>query len=155
MLLADLGADVIKVEPTRGDGMRPVVGPFVGCQGGKRDIAIDLKQPEGRRIARELVASADMVHHNMTLGTADRLGVGYQHCKAVRPDILYCTNFIYGPVGPLARLGGLDPLGQAASRLEREQGPVAPGHTPQWYRYRQGDAAAAMPSAPALLLPLL
>ena len=72
MLLADLGADVIKVEPTRGDGMRNVVGPFLGCQRGKRDIAIDLKQPEGLRIALELVATADIVHHNMTLGTADR-----------------------------------------------------------------------------------
>src|SRR5260221_357053 len=147
MLLADLGADVIKVEPTRGDGMRPVVGPFLGCQRGKRDIAIDLKQPEGLRIALELVASADMVHHNMTLGTADRLGVGYQHCKAVRPDLLYCNNFMYGPVGPLARPGGLDPLGQAASGLEGEQGPGAAGNTPQWDRHGPGDVAAAMPAA--------
>lgn len=154
MLLADLGADVIKVEPTRGDGMRRVVGPFLGCQRGKRDIAIDLKQPEGLRIALELVATADMVHHNMTLGTADRLGVGYQHCKAVRPDILYCNTFMYGPVGPLARLGGLDPLGQAASGLEWEQGPVAAGNPPQWHRYGQSDVASAMPSVLALLLAL-
>jgi crotonobetainyl-CoA:carnitine CoA-transferase CaiB-like acyl-CoA transferase len=154
MLLADLGADVIKVEPTRGDGMRRVVGPFLGCQRGKRDIAIDLKQPEGLRIALELVATADMVHHNMTLGTADRLGVGYQQCKAVRPDILYCNTFMYGPVGPLARLGGLDPLGQAASGLEWEQGPVAAGNPPQWHRYGQSDVASAMPSVLALLLAL-
>lgn len=154
MLLGDLGADVIKVEPTRGDGMRRVVGPFLGCQRGKRDIAIDLKQPEGLRIALELVATADMVHHNMTLGTADRLGIGYQHCKAVRPDVLYCNTFMYGPVGPLARLGGLDPLGQAACGLEWEQGPVAAGNPPQWYRYGQGDVASAMPSVLALLLAL-
>jgi crotonobetainyl-CoA:carnitine CoA-transferase CaiB-like acyl-CoA transferase len=154
MLLGDLGADVIKVEPTRGDGMRRVVGPFLGCQRGKRDIAIDLKQPDGLRIALELVATADMVHHNMTLGTADRLGIGYQHCKAVRPDVLYCNTFMYGPVGPLARLGGLDPLGQAACGLEWEQGPVAAGNPPQWYRYGQGDVASAMPSVLALLLAL-
>jgi crotonobetainyl-CoA:carnitine CoA-transferase CaiB-like acyl-CoA transferase len=154
MLLGDLGADVIKVEPTRGDGMRRVVGPFLGCQRGKRDIAVDLKQPEGLRIALELVATADMVHHNMTLGTADRLGIGYQHCKAVRPDVLYCNTFMYGPVGPLARLGGLDPLGQAACGLEWEQGPVAAGNPPQWYRYGQGDVASAMPSVLALLLAL-
>jgi len=154
MLLADLGADVIKVEPTRGDGMRNVVGPFLGCQRGKRDIAIDLKQPEGLRIALELVATADIVHHNMTLGTADRLGVGYQHCKAVRPDVLYCNTFMYGPVGPLARLGGLDPLGQAACGLEWEQGPVAAGNPPQWHRYGQGDIASAMPSVLAVLLAL-
>ena len=154
MLLADLGADVIKVEPTRGDGMRRVVGPFMGCQRGKRDIAIDLKQPEGLRIALELVATADVVHHNMTLGTADRLGVGHEHCKAVRPDILYCNTFMYGPVGPLAHLGGLDPLGQAASGLEWQQGPVAAGNPPQWHRYGQSDVASAMPSVLALLLAL-
>ena len=155
MLLADLGADVIKVEPTRADGMRErFVGPFSGCQRGKRDIALDLKQPDGLRIALELVATADMVHHNMTLGTADKLGVGYEHCKAVKPDILYCNNFMYGPVGPLAELGGLDPLGQAASGIEWEQGPVAEGNPPQWYRYGHGDIAAAMPSVLALLMAL-
>ncbi len=155
MLLADLGADVIKVEPTRGDGMRgTVIGSFMGCQRGKRDIALDLKQPDGVRLALELVATADMVHHNMTLGTADRLGVGYEHCKAVRPDILYCNTFMYGTVGPLAHLGGLDPLAQAAAGIEWEQGPVAEGNPPLWYRYGQGDVAAAMPSVTALLIAL-
>ena len=154
MILGDLGADVIKIEPVRADGMRTntLVGPFSGCQRGKRDIALDLKQPEGLRIALELVATADMVHHNMTLGTADKLGVGYEHCKAVKPDILYCNNYMYGPVGPLAALGGLDPLGQAASGLEWDQGPVAEGNPPQWYRYGHGDIAAAFPSVLALLM---
>ena len=155
MLLADLGADVIKVEPTRGDGMRgPVVGSFMGCQRGKRDIAIDLKKPEGRELALELVATADMVHHNMTLGTAEKLGVGYDDCKAVNPDILYCNVFMYGRTGPLAHMGGLDPLGQAACGIEWEQGPVAAGNPPMWYRYGHGDVAAAMPSALALLIAL-
>jgi crotonobetainyl-CoA:carnitine CoA-transferase CaiB-like acyl-CoA transferase len=154
MLLADLGADVIKVEPTRADGMRSVVGPFLGCQRGKRDIALDLKQPDGLRLALELVGTADIVHHNMTLGTADRLGVGYEHCRAVRPDVLYCNTFMYGPVGPLASMGGLDPLGQAASGIEWEQGPVAEGNPPQWYRYGQGDVASAMSSVVALLIAL-
>jgi crotonobetainyl-CoA:carnitine CoA-transferase CaiB-like acyl-CoA transferase len=154
MLLADLGADVIKVEPTRADGMRAVVGPFMGCQRGKRDIALDLKHPDGLRLALELVATADMVHHNMTLGTADRLGVGYEHCRAVRPDVLYCNTYMYGPVGPLASMGGLDPLGQAASGIEWEQGPVAEGNPPQWYRYGHGDVASAMSSVVALLMAL-
>ena len=155
MLLGDLGADVIKVEPTRGDGMRAsVVGSFMGCQRGKRDIAIDLKQPDGLRIALDLVAGADMVHHNMTLGTADRLGIGYEQCRAVRPDILYCNTFMYGAAGPLAHMGGLDPLGQAASGIEWEQGPVAAGNPPMWHRYGHGDVAAAMPSVTALLIAL-
>ena len=107
MLLADLGADVIKVEPTRGDGMRAaVVGSFMGCQRGKRDISLDLKQPEGLEVALRLVATADMVHHNMTKGTADRLGIGYEHCQAVKPDILYCNNFMYGAIGPSPILVG-------------------------------------------------
>ncbi len=155
MLLADLGADVIKIEPTRGDGMRgTVVGSFMGCQRGKRDIAIDLKQPDGLALALELVATADVVHHNMTLGTADRLGVGYEQCKAVRPDILYCNTFMYGAAGPLAHLGGLDPLAQAACGIEWEEGPVAEGNPPLWYRYGHGDVAAAMPSVTALLIAL-
>ena len=155
MLLGDLGADVIKVEPTRGDGMRgTVIGSFMGCQRGKRDIALDLKQPDGLRIALELVASADIVHHNMTLGTADRLGVGYEQCKVVRPDILYCNTFMYGARGLLAYLGGLDPLGQAACGIEWEQGPVAEGNPPMWYRYGHGDVASAMPSVTALLIAL-
>ncbi|MFI5046687.1 MAG: CaiB/BaiF CoA transferase family protein [Acidimicrobiia bacterium] len=155
MLLADLGADVIKVEPPRGDGMRGnVIGSFMGCQRGKRDIALDLKQPDGVRIARELIATADIVHHNMTLGTADRLGIGYEDCKAVRPDIIYCSTYMYGAVGPLAHLGGLDPLAQAASGIEWEQGPVAEGNPPMWYRYGHGDVAAAMPSITAVLIAL-
>jgi crotonobetainyl-CoA:carnitine CoA-transferase CaiB-like acyl-CoA transferase len=155
MLLGDLGADVIKVEPTRGDAMRMmVVGSFMGCQRGKRDIAVDLKQPDGVRIALELVKTADIVHHNMTLGTAERLGLGYEECRAVKPDILYCNNFMYGAVGPLAHLGGIDPLGQAAAGLEWEQGPVAEGNPPLWYRYGHGDVAAAIPSVAALLMAL-
>jgi crotonobetainyl-CoA:carnitine CoA-transferase CaiB-like acyl-CoA transferase len=154
MQMADLGADVIKVEPTRGDGMRSLVGPFIGCQRGKRDIALDLKQPDGLRLALELVATADVVHHNMTLGTADRLGVGYQDCKSARPDIIYCNTYMYGAKGPLAHLGGLDPLGQAASGLEWDQGPVAEGNPPYWNRYGQGDLAAAMSSVTAVLMAL-
>lgn len=155
MLLSDLGADVIKVEPINGDKMRMRhVGSFLGCQRGKRGLAVDLKAPEGRRIALELVATADMVHHNMTLGVADRLGIGYEQCKAARPDILYCNTYMYGPVGPYAHLGGLDPLGQAAAGLEWEQGPAAEGNPPHWYRYGHGDIAAAIPSVLGLLLAL-
>ena len=155
MLMADLGADVIKVEPTRGDGMRgTVVGSFMGCQRGKRDLALDVKTPEGLAIALELISRADVVHHNMTLGTADKLGLSYEQCKAVKPDLIYCNTFMYGPVGPLAHMGGLDPLGQAAAGLEWEQGPVAEGNPPLWLRYGHGDVASAMPSVSAVLMAL-
>jgi len=155
MLMADLGADVIKIEPTRGDGMRgTVVGSFMGCQRGKRGLALDVKAPEGLEIALELVRSADVVHHNMTLGTADKLGLSYEQCRAIKPDLIYCNTFMYGPIGPLAHMGGLDPLGQAAAGLEWEQGPVAEGNPPLWLRYGHGDVASAMPSVSAVLMAL-
>jgi crotonobetainyl-CoA:carnitine CoA-transferase CaiB-like acyl-CoA transferase len=155
MVLADLGADVVKVEPTRGDAMRAaVVGSFMGCQRGKRSIALDVKRPEGLRVALELVARADVVHHNMTLGTAERLGIGYEQCRAVNPAVVYCNNFMYGAIGPLSHLGGLDPLGQAASGIEWEQGPVAEGNPPIWHRYGHGDVAAAMSSVAGVLMAL-
>ncbi|MBL7522775.1 CoA transferase [Frankia sp. CNm7] len=155
MLLADLGAEVIKVESIHADGMRHQnVGPFLGCQRGKRDIALDLKTPEGLEIALRLVATADIVHHNMQKGIADRLGIGYEHCKAARPDILYCNTYMYGPVGPYSHLGGLDPLGQAANGIEWEQGPVPAANPPLWYRYGHGDISAAIPSVLGLLVAL-
>src|SRR4029450_6619865 len=73
MILADLGMGVIKVEPATGDGMRMAGKPFFGCQRGKRDIALNIKAPEGRELALELVCRADAVHHNMTKGTATKL----------------------------------------------------------------------------------
>ena len=68
MIIGDLGADVIKVEPIAGDGMRFVNQAFFGCQRGKRDIALDLKSERGHEIALQLVERADIVHHNMTAG---------------------------------------------------------------------------------------
>ena len=122
MVLSDLGAEVIKVEPVTGDGMRLAGKPFFGCQRGKRGLALDLKTTRGREIALELIARADIVHHNMTAGVADKLGIGYADCKRVNPDIVYCNTWAYGLEGPLARFGGLDPLYQAAAGLEYEAG---------------------------------
>ena len=122
MIIGDLGADVIKVEPVTGDGMRLVGKPFFGCQRGKRDIALDLKTPTGLEIALELVEQADIVHHNMTAGVANRLGIGYDDCKRVNPDVVYCNTYAYGLEGPLAHFGGLDPLYQASAGLEYEAG---------------------------------
>ncbi|MSO36754.1 MAG: CoA transferase, partial [Acidimicrobiia bacterium] len=88
MVLGDLGADVIKVEPVTGDGMRLAGKPFFGCQRGKRDIAVDLKTPDGLAIALELIERADIVHHNMTAGVANRLGIGFEDAKRVNPDVV-------------------------------------------------------------------
>jgi len=154
MIIGDLGADVIKVEPVTGDGMRPVGTPFFGCQRGKRDIALNIKAPEGHDIALQLVATADIVHHNMTKGTATRLQLDDAACRAVKPDVIYCNTYAYGLEGPLSHFGGLDPLYQASAGLEHEAGAVPHGHEPLYYRYGMCDAANAMLSVVGVLAAL-
>jgi crotonobetainyl-CoA:carnitine CoA-transferase CaiB-like acyl-CoA transferase len=154
MVVGDLGADVIKVEPVAGDGMRMAGGPFVGCQRGKRSIAIDLKNPRGIELAMMLVERADIVHHNMTAGVAKRLGIGYEDCKRVKPEIVYCNTWAYGLEGPLAHFGGLDPLYQASAGLEYEQGPVREGNVPNYLRFGMTDTANAMLSVVGCLAAL-
>jgi crotonobetainyl-CoA:carnitine CoA-transferase CaiB-like acyl-CoA transferase len=154
MVIGDLGADVIKVEPVGGDGMRMANQPFFGCQRGKRDIALDLKSERGLEIAMQLVERADIVHHNMTAGVAKRLGVGYDDCKRVNPDVVYCNTWAYGLEGPLAHFGGLDPLYQAAAGLEYESGPVHAGNPPMYYRFGMTDTANAMLSVVGCLAAL-
>ena len=144
MIMSDLGARVIKVEPVTGDGMRLGGKPFFGCQRGKEDIALDLKNPRGLEIALELVEQADIVHHNMTAGVANRLGIGYDDCKRVNPDVVYCNTWAYGLDGPLAHFGGLDPLYQASAGLEYEAGATHTGNDPLYYRFGMCDAANAM-----------
>jgi crotonobetainyl-CoA:carnitine CoA-transferase CaiB-like acyl-CoA transferase len=154
MVLADLGAEVIKVEPVAGDAMRWVPKPFVACQRGKSDLAVDLKTDEGREIAYRLVAQADVVHHNMTKGTAARLQLDYPTLRAHRPDLIYCNTYAYGEQGPLSHFGGLDPLYQAASGLEYEAGPVHAGNPPLYYRFGMSDTANGIASAQGILLAL-
>jgi crotonobetainyl-CoA:carnitine CoA-transferase CaiB-like acyl-CoA transferase len=154
MILADLGATVIKVEPVGGDGMRFAGKPFFGCQRGKQDLALNVKSPEGLAIAMELVARADIVHHNMTKGTAAKLGLDYAACKAVKPDIVYCNTYAYGLDGPLSHFGGLDPLYQASAGLEYEQGATQFGNTPLYIRFGMTDTANAMLSVIGVLMAL-
>ena len=144
MILGDLGADVIKVEPVTGDGMRMVNQPFFGCSRGKRDIALNIKSEVGKEIALQLVERADIVHHNMTAGVAKRLGIAYEDCMRVNPDVVYCNTWAYGLEGPLAHFGGLDPLFQAAAGLEYEAGPVRAGNKPLYIRFGMTDTANAM-----------
>ena len=151
MILGDLGMDVVKVEPVTGDAMRMAATPFFGCQRGKRDLALDLKKPEGHELAMRLVGTADVVHHNMTKGTATRLTLDYAACKAARDDIVYCNTYAYGLEGPLSHFGGLDPLYQASSGIEHELGATNHGHDPLYYRYGMCDAANALLSIVGVL----
>jgi len=154
MILGDLGMEVIKVEPVAGDGMRMAGAPFLGCQRGKRDLALNVKDPAGRELALRLIATADVVHHNMTKGTAARLGLDYEACRAVKPDLVYCNTYAYGLDGPLSEFGGLDPLYQASAGLEYEAGAVPHGHDPLYYRYGMVDTSNAMLSVVGVLAAL-
>ena len=154
MVLADLGAEVIKVEPVRGDAMRAVGKPFLGCQRGKLGLAVDVKRDEGREVVLRLAELADVVHHNMTKGTAARLGVDYEALRARNPDLVYCNTYAYGPEGPLSELGGLDPLYQAANGMEYEAGPVAHGNPPLYSRFGVADTANALMSVVGVLAAL-
>jgi len=154
MLLADLGAEVIKVEPVRGDGMRMAGMPFVGCQRGKLDLAVDVKAPEGLEAVLRLAAIADVVHHNMTKGTAARLGIDYESLRARNPDLVHCNTYAYGAEGPLSEFGGLDPLYQAACGLEFEAGPVSGGNAPLYLRFGMTDTANALVSVVGVLAAL-
>ena len=116
-LLADLGASVIKVEPTEGESLRPISKEFelfhktfTQAQAGKRDIAIDLKYPEGLAIAHQLIAEADIVQENFRPGVADRLGVGYEDCKKINPKVIYVSSPGYGSHGPRREYPGFEPL---------------------------------------------
>ena len=89
MQLADMGADVVKVESLEGDSFRELPG-FFGWNRGKRSIAVDLKTPEGREIVEKLAARGDVFMENMRPGVADRLGVGYARLAELNPRLVYC-----------------------------------------------------------------
>jgi crotonobetainyl-CoA:carnitine CoA-transferase CaiB-like acyl-CoA transferase len=154
MILGDLGAEVIKVEPVRGDSMRMAGMAFLGCQRGKQDIAVDVKDPEGLEVVMRLAEIADVVHHNMTKGTAARLGIDYESLRARHPDLVHCNTYAYGAEGPLSDFGGLDPLYQAACGIEYEAGPVSEGNPPLYVRFGMTDTANAMVSVVGVLAAL-
>jgi len=109
-LLSDLGADVIKVEPLGGDQMRPLPDLFEAAQRGKRNLAVDLRSPQGAEIVRRLVHSADVVMHNLRPGKAEKLGIGYEQLTAVNPSLIYCYLPGFGATGPKADLKSFAPL---------------------------------------------
>jgi len=125
MILADMGAEVIKIEaPVRGDDFRqyppvhPDIGqgaPFLWSNRNKRSVALDLKSADGLRIARELIAGADVVVENFSTGVMARLGLDYATCRAGNPGLVYCSVSAYGREGAFADRLGFDPIAQAES----------------------------------------
>ena len=109
-LLSDLGADVIKIEPLVGDQMRPLADLFECAQRGKRNLAIDLRTAEGVDVVHKLIATADVIMHNLRPGKAERLGIGYERCAAINPSLIYCYLPGFGSTGPKANLKSFAPL---------------------------------------------
>ncbi len=121
-LLADFGADVIKVEPPDGDPYRIFALGFLGVNQGKRGIELDLKDPGDRQTFFELAAQADVVADNLRPATAARLGIGWSDLSAVNPRLVHCSVSAFGTKGAWAPRRGFDPLVQALSGLVQVQG---------------------------------
>jgi crotonobetainyl-CoA:carnitine CoA-transferase CaiB-like acyl-CoA transferase len=150
MMLADLGAAVVKVESLAGDSFRELPG-FLGWNRGKRSIAVDLKAGAGRAIVERLARDADVVMENMRPGVADRLGVGYARLAALNPRLIYCSVTAFGSTGPYADRPGFDPLLQAMAGQMVLQGFPGP---PQYLRIAPNDYYAASLGAQAILAAL-
>lgn len=136
MMLGDMGADVWKLErPRLGDDTRswgpPFVGPahaematyFACVNRNKRSLAIDLKAPQGQRVARALAAKADVVIENFLPGKLDELGLGYETLRKENPGVILCSITGYGQVGPSASRAGYDVNVSAESGLMSITGP--------------------------------
>lgn len=137
LMLADLGADVVKIEKLPGgDDARAyreprvngVSAPFLILNRNKRGIAVDLKRPRGRQVVERLVRSADVLTENYRRGALERLGLGYEALAALNPGLIYCSISGYGRSGPWADKGGFDLIAQGYAGLMSITG--EPGRAP-------------------------
>jgi formyl-CoA transferase len=126
MLLADMGADVIKIEkPNGGDDTRRMGPPFTGdwasgflaLNRNKRSLGLNLREEQGRQVFRRLLETADVVVENFRPGVMDRLGLGYADLAALRPSLVYCAISGFGGTGPYRNRGGFDLVAQGMSGL--------------------------------------
>ena len=121
-VLADLGAEVIKVEPPGGEAMRAAAYAVAACQRGKRSLAMDINAPEARPVVEALVRWADVVLHNFRVGVSERLGIDEATVARLNPRAVYCHASAFGTTGPRATLPGNDALMQAVTGFERAVG---------------------------------
>ena len=163
MRLGDLGADVIKVEPTGGEWQRhtsaggatghTVNASFLALNRNKRSFAVDLKSTEGPALLRSLVEGADVFLQNYRPGVAERLGVDYATISAIRPDIVYVSISGYGETGPYVARPGQDLLLQGIAGALYSSG--REGEPPQAGPYFLADAITAYSAFEGVLAALL
>jgi crotonobetainyl-CoA:carnitine CoA-transferase CaiB-like acyl-CoA transferase len=149
LILAELGADVVKVEPTTGDAHRNVEAMFAAGQRGKRAVALDLKASDATSVMHRLFAWADVVHHNARLGLAERLGYDEATVRSVNPNAIYSHASGFGSHGPRAPLPANDHLMQALSGVEADAG--GEGQPPTWVNWGAIDVSSGWVSACAVL----
>jgi crotonobetainyl-CoA:carnitine CoA-transferase CaiB-like acyl-CoA transferase len=155
-MLADQGADVIKVEKLVGEEVRKI-GPekngitstFFSCNRGKRSLALDLKVEEGRAVLRDLVATADVFVQNFRPGAIERMGFSEKDVRAIKPDIIYTSISGFGETGPYAHKRVYDPVIQALCgatdvQADRET------RKPQMFRVIIADKVTAVTAAQAI-----
>jgi crotonobetainyl-CoA:carnitine CoA-transferase CaiB-like acyl-CoA transferase len=121
-ILANLGAEVIKIEPLDGDPFRSDGGGFLAYNRGKRGLGLDLKQPAAVELFHDLARQADVVLDNYRHGVRQRLGIDYAALRAVNPRIVSCSINAYGERGERMQLPGFDPLLQAEGGMMAAQG---------------------------------
>jgi crotonobetainyl-CoA:carnitine CoA-transferase CaiB-like acyl-CoA transferase len=150
MMVADLGATVVKVESLEGDSFRELPG-FYGWNRGKRSLAVNLKTPEGREIVERLARESDVLMENWRPSVADRLGVGHEHLCALNPRLIYCSVTAFGSTGPYVDRPGFDPILQALGGLMTLQGFGGP---PKYLRTAPTDYYTAALATQAVLAAL-
>ena len=156
-LLADQGADVIKVErPGIGDiarwigvSVNGLSALFQMCNRGKRSIAVDVHHDEGRELVRLLAGRSDVFVQNFRPGVVERLGLGYDDVRAVNPEIVYVSISGFGPEGPYATKGAYDTVIQAYGGLATSQADPET-HEPQFLRQTAADKITALVAAQAI-----
>jgi crotonobetainyl-CoA:carnitine CoA-transferase CaiB-like acyl-CoA transferase len=156
MMLADQGADVIKIESPKGDLMRHygsqhrgMSGSFLSCNRNKRSLCVDIKTPEGLEIVRRLVATADVLVQNFRPGAIERMGLGEASVREIRPEIIFVSISGFGDTGPYAHQRVYDPVIQALSGLAEIQTDRATGQ-PKMVRTTVPDKTTAVTAAQAI-----
>lgn len=158
--LADMGAEVIKIEPVGGDPSRasgPKVGQFGGyftnCNRGKKSLTINMKSEEGKEAFAKLIKTADVLLENNRPGVMDRLGFGVEDCKKLNPGLIYCSSSGFGQTGPYALRPAFDLAANAMGGVMNITG------TPDTYPLNPGPAVADVMTAQnnviAILLSLI
>ena len=151
MILADMGADVIKIESPAGDMSRPALGGAwnIMANRNKRAISVDLKQEQGKEIVRKVLEKADVLIESFTPGVIGKLGFGYETVRAINPKIIYCSISGFGQTGPYKDMRGFDVVAQAFSGLMLNTG------EPDCPPVRVGTSAVDMGSGMYLALGIL